>query len=302
MEQSEFDHIKKLIIAGDIEEAISVLKTAIKNYISDYEVTLNVIEAQVKQLKDNFLVGRIKDEEYQRARNDINYRIFELIKQVFRHLNENDSSLRKKRTKTPDPISRQEMLGIFSKDLWDARAYGIIRQRAAFSSFAIPNRAPTDFIWKERDGDEPRLFNHYESSWSERKWLEAHAISTYCKLIIKPSIAREIAVNRGRKAAILRLKCLRDFLVSNNDKIDVITTDSLGENIIIVGNWFFSKSDKPTDKGWEDTAFEWDKLLVENQIEQFDLEFQSLLLAKGMDIYDSKFETLEQIEKLIREI
>ncbi len=302
MKQIQFTHIKNLIATGKIEEALVEFEKVISNTSSTYENMLITLGAEAKELKNNYIRGVIIYDEYQRQRNKLTYRSLELLNQVWQDLREKKTPLRKEDKHIADPIGRQEMLGLFAKELWEAGEYGIVRQRAAFSSFAIPNREVSDPIWIERDGNDSRASHHYKSSWAERKWFELHAKATYCRLIIKPSIARKIARNRGKKAAILRLKCLQEFVEVNKDKVDIVSTDTLGENIIILGNWFISKSSTPTDKGYENTSFEWENSLVEKQIQEFDSVFYKLLKVKKMDIYESKQDTLEQIRHLIDEI
>ena len=303
MNDIQLTRIKEMIANNNTEDAILELKKTLSGpQVGDYEKVMITMEAESNNLKGDYLKGLIENAEYRRERLKLNHRVLELVNLILLSDKNKTLNFRKDTRLIADPINRQEMLGQFSKELFDNGEYGILRQKGAFSSFSIPNREPFDPIWLERDGNDLRNIHHYECSWLERKWLEVHVTKTYCRLIINPSIARGIAQKKGRKAALLRLKCSLDFFESNKDRVDIVTTTDLKENITILGNWFVSQSNTVTNKGYGNTMFEWDKSIVEAEIKTFDLEFQSLLESKGMDIYESKKDTLGQIRKLIDEM
>lgn len=303
MEQSQIILIQDLIAKNKTGDAIiEFKKIASKKDVIDSDIFV-LMEAEFNILKNNHFKGTIIDEDFTRGNLRISSKLLELIGEFTKTAVKNSTTERKEKEIIIDPVSRQERLGYFAKQLYEEGQYGVIRQKAVLSSFAIPNREPSDFLWRERDEIKIRGNNHYSSSYSERRWFENHVLKTYGKLIIQPSLAMDIAKRRGKNAGLLRLKCLLEFLQSNKDKVDVVISDNLKkENQIIVGNWFFSSANKPTDFGFEDTAFEWQKDLVEVQIEKFEFEFNHLIKSKGFDVYDAKDDAIIQIQKLIKEI
>lgn len=192
---------------------------------------------------------------------------------------------------------RTEIIANESKELFEIHGGGIIRQRAVYSSFSIPNRDENELIWQSINS------KFKDQLKRERIWLEKHVENKYCKLIIKPT-----ALSRLRKKnpneLLTRLQVLHDFLKTNLANIDVITIPEQvlygRKHLTIVGNWFFAESNDPRSKGWENSSISSKE--VDVKIKEFDLEFNKLLERKGISIFDAKQEALFEVSSMIKKL
>ena len=119
--------------------------------------------------------------------------------------------------------------------------YGKVRQKAHFSSFAIPDLPLTHKEWKIRS--EPYVISPHlcELLWKERRIMEAHAKKTGCRLIIDPYIELNLTV-QGRLARLATLKSFLEMMPS--DKVEVaFPREGIHQegNLVILGDWFAAR-------------------------------------------------------------
>lgn len=302
IKQTQIEDIRNYIVQNETLKAINSLKLIIFELFENFKKTISILESDLKRLKGDSINGLISSESYNLEIRKIHNRILDLIEALISEINEN-KMLNMESSLVLDPISRQENIGRYSKLLYDEGQYGVIRQQAVLSTFSVPNRESSDQIWIDRDKKNPRTIKHFKSSLLERKWIENHVKQSYGRLIIQPSIAIKISEERGKAAAILRLQCMLDFFENNTDKLDIVLSNKpIDRNIIIVGDWFFSTSDTPTIRGHEETYFEWDKERVEQTVKDFDIKFNSILKEKNLNVYEAKYEAIDEIEKILDKI
>lgn len=294
--------IKTYISNSNIEEAIIEIEKNIVNAFKLFEEEFLSISASYNELKKNYRMGLIDYSIYQRERLKITSWIVELINKIHRININKDAELRKEKLTEKTPFSRTERIALSAKEIFNAGEFGIIRQRSVLSSFTIPNREPNNFVWEERDGD-TRAIDFKSLQYEERYWLEKHVMNRYCKLIIKPSILNKIERDKGTLAVYTRLRIFLEFFLANKSKIDIVINEkSSKRNILILGNWFFLQSEKPTIHGYEDTLFNWNKDDVEEQIKKFDDEFESILRDNTTNTYQAKDMVLTILNELLSKI
>lgn len=190
---------------------------------------------------------------------------------------------------------RTEIIANESKELFEIYGGGVIRQRAVYSSFSIPNRGENEFVWRNLAS------KHKDQLKNERLWLERHVLNKYCKLIIKPMAVSRLR-SKNPKELLVRLQILDEFLKTNLANVDVVTIPEKvlygRKHLTIVGNWFFAESNDPRSKGWENTSISSKE--VDLKIKEFDSEFDQLLERKGISVFDAKQEALSEIDSMIK--
>ena len=176
------------------------------------------------------------------------------------------------------PEKRTELLVKYATRELRLRNHGVVRQKATFSSFHLPEFTKPSEKWDEQDSEtEKKRSGYYRYLLSEeRRVLEQHALVKGCKLIIAPLIDYHFI---GPPAVKARRRELVDFLESFESKTSedlevVISTASIGSNITIIGDWFSAVSHKPTRGGFRHTMFDFHPLRVKDQIREFDVEFK----------------------------
>ena len=198
---------------------------------------------------------------------------------------------------------RAILLAQYSNDIINMGYTGCVRQRGALSSFHIPDKPVSDPVWKLRYGKKEKSEFHCRLQRNERLALEEHARKSGCKLIIYPEISYRIY---GPKARRIRLQTLMEFLESMPDgKIQVAVTSmkDLSENLIIVGDWFSAESVAGViNKGYRQTIFTRHAPSMQNRIDLFDQEFDSLLKKDGLEAKTSRLAAIKRIKKIIASI
>jgi hypothetical protein len=177
---------------------------------------------------------------------------------------------------TSYPEERTEALARCAQRVFDLDKYGRVRQRAALSSFSIPDLSPGNPIWERRDGQVQRSEFYHKRQWDERQALERHARVEGCDLMIDPDFSLE---RNGPAARICRLEILLAFLHTMPDeKMRVVMTPrARGANLTIVGDWFSAESMSPRPgEGHRHTAFTWHAPSVLQTMRRFDKEFEEL--------------------------
>ena len=164
---------------------------------------------------------------------------------------------------------RTFQLGEKSKLIFKNRGPQVVRQKANFSSFSIPNRPEGDRIWeywiKER--------SYHKDLRYERYWLDKHLKGAYGKLILQPS-AKTTHSSQYPKYHLLRMLILKEFIECNKDQLDIVLIPDdikIENNLTILGMAFYAEAKGRDSGGWEDTKFSFEE--VETKVKEFDREF-----------------------------
>lgn len=197
---------------------------------------------------------------------------------------------------------RSEALARNAKRVLALGHCGRVKQRAALSSFSIPDKDPDDPVWEVRDGGRQRGdYSHY-LLWQERRALDQHARAAGCDLLIDPSVETS---GRTAEARVLRLQTLWEFLDSMPDeKVRVVCSERARDaNITFVGDWFLAESRlHQPGKGWHQTVFNWHSPTVLQQVRQFDALFDSLLQEWCPQPASSREKAMSEIRRTIEEL
>jgi hypothetical protein len=172
--------------------------------------------------------------------------------------------------------NRAEMLARCAQRVTEMGAFGRVRQRAALSTFSIPDRAPGDPIWAKREGEVRRSAFYHNLQRAERRALEQHARQAGCDLIIDPEFSLE---RNGPSATRTRLEILLRFIESMPDEgLRVVMTPRAREaNLTLIGDWFSAESMTPKPgEGHRQTVFTWHAPTVLQTLRSFDEEFEEL--------------------------
>jgi hypothetical protein len=194
---------------------------------------------------------------------------------------------------------RTELLAKNAQRVIDLGGYGKVRQRAALSSFSIPDKDPGNSIWISRDGENQHGPYYHNLQREERRVLEKHATLMGCDLIIDPEFGLE---RHGILATRTRLQILLDFLVKMpEDKIRVVINPHARDgNLTLVGDWFSAESVSPRPgEGHRQTIFNWHSPSVLSCMRKFDEQFQDLSQESGKQLVDSKKQTIEIIQSIL---
>ena len=305
----ELRKIKHLISEDKKDDAIARLNAFIqKEELDEFEDSIISIKARYKQLERDRANGILDYDKLDRLFNNIRVNFLEIISTIARIIIENTKKPSKEESNNnesndddiaEDPISRTELIAEYARKYFNDNNFEVLREKSNYSSFSIPNRAISDLIWDLRDRlDKKRRSDRYRKlQRNQRVWLEKYVNNSYCKLIIKPSF---YSTKKGLRQTMIRLRTLLSFIESNKDKIDIVSVDNLNkENILIVGNKFFTKSITPTKEGYWDTEFEFEKEKVEWMIKEFDNEFNEILNRKKIDVFESRKQVIQEIKDQI---
>jgi hypothetical protein len=180
------------------------------------------------------------------------------------------------------PETRTELMAQSAMRVIALGHHDKVRQRAALTSFCLPDADLGDEVWRLRDGDVQRSKYLHHLQREERRALELHARRAGCDLIIDPEVTLKVYGDAARR---VRLQCLVDFLKScpaGKVRAVVASPHTIGGNLTIVGDWFTAESMAPRPgEGYRQTLFIWHAPSVLRQIERFDDEFKDLKKAQG---------------------
>jgi len=149
-----------------------------------------------------------------------------------------------------------------------------LRYRAAFGSFSLP-ADPDDPIWERRYDGEPWRAGHSarkKALSEERRWLEQHALSFGGDLILYPSLPHLTPVAIGARVEILRSSLASLQKASANVRV-IFDPSALGENLLIVGDWFCAESIAPRADGYRHTTLTSHAPTVLDRILRFERKF-----------------------------
>ena len=192
---------------------------------------------------------------------------------------------------------RTKLLAGYAQAVTELKASGRVRQRAALSSFSIPDKGLENILWTLREGATPRT--SFQRHWQreERRALERHVAQAGCDLIIDPTFS---LVRHGEEATKARLWIVYKFLESlPDDKVRVVLSPRAREgNLTIVGDWFSaeSMSAHPTE-GHRRTVFTWHAPTVLQTLWGFDEDFAEQCAETGSDA--SRSAAMSRLEEIL---
>lgn len=284
--------VKKSISENKIQEAFNHLETLLSTLnLEELEDELVLIRSMYNSLKKEMRLGQISYSDFSQTSNRINKSVIGLLNEI-------------KKVDTFDEIvsttkQRTASLGKRAKLVYEIIKGQVIRQKAINSSFSIPNRDIEDSIWQ--NWPENRDF-HWELR-QERIWLGKHLEGQYGKLILMPF--KETTYKKDTpKYALIRLRLLYEFITTNKDKIDIVTITEEEvfkvNNLTIIGSTFYIESNTRIDDGWGNNTISTKEVM--EKIYEFDQEFEKLLEIKGLDLFSSKNQALEEIKQEIEKL
>lgn len=198
------------------------------------------------------------------------------------------------------PERRTELMAQYMRRVAELSGPAVVRQRGAFSTFSIPDKDPTDDIWRLRDGGHPRseLYRHLQRA--ERQAMEWHARQCDCFLIIDPTL---VLREREPVATKVRLEELLLFLGSPHAGNVWVATTPLAQSgsLTIVGDWFVADSLVPSRAGYWQTIFHWHAPTALREARKFDQVFHEL--TSGLQTAEAtRKKAIAEIQKAIRSI
>jgi hypothetical protein len=178
---------------------------------------------------------------------------------------------------------------------------GRVRQRAALSSFSIPDKNVSDEIWKQRDGNVLHSPFYHDLLYKERKAFQIHAEQSGCDLLIDPDFCLE---RNGREATNTRLNILLEFL-KNKEKVEdvrvAISPIAREPNLTIIGDWFSAESFNPKPgESHSRTVFCRHAPTVLSQVRTFDERFNAILALQVPSPADSRDWAIDYISKILQ--
>lgn len=196
---------------------------------------------------------------------------------------------------------RTRLLGEYASWVSNLHFSGRVRQRAALSSFSIPDANITDEIWKQRDGNVIYREYYHDLLHKERKAFQIHAEQSGCDLLIDPDFCLE---RNGREATNTRLKILLEFLKNRKMVKDVrvaISPIAREPNLTIIGDWFSAESFNPKPgESHSRTVFCRHAPTVLGQVRRFDKQFDTLLAQQASSPRASRDWAIGYISEIIQ--
>jgi len=194
--------------------------------------------------------------------------------------------------------------------LWDKSGPCKVRQRSAFSSFSIPDRAANHADWDLRDGPHRRDPAVRDLLRLERRLLGSHAREAGCDLVIDPYVRLEVGdqgdeqlqFKHQREASLKRLELLLHFLDNMpDDKLRVvIQRGQIEGSITVVGDWVAAEAVVPHYKGgYKQTIFTRHGPTVLAKVHEFDREFEDHLRDTGLTGASSRRAAMRTIQEIM---
>ena len=192
---------------------------------------------------------------------------------------------------------RTELLASYGRQVLQLGASGRVQQRAALSSFSIPNKSLTHALWALREGANRRSNYQRQLQRAEREVLEQHARAAGCDLIIDPTFS---LARHGEESTKARLWILKQFLEDMpDDKVRVVCSRRAREgNLTVVGDWFSAESMSPDPvEGHRQTVFDWHAPTVLQVLQRFQADFVEECLECNSDA--SRGKAIADIEGIL---
>lgn len=207
---------------------------------------------------------------------------------------------------TEDNVRRAELLARYALTVTSIGYYGRIRQKASLTSFHVPDRPPTDAIWKTYYGGDSWHDNRlvHERVRAERLILEEHARNAGCRLIID-SVQRceKVYLKYGPASARAQIQGLLEFLehgMVQDVQIAVNVDEERKSSITIIGDWCSSEAISSKEvSNLRQAIFTRNAATVRRQIKDFDDEFDRLLAARNWDAAKSREEAIQYLKEYL---
>jgi hypothetical protein len=201
-----------------------------------------------------------------------------------------------------DAIDRPRLMAQYGeKVLAESGKYGggLVRQRAYYTSFSLPDEGVQQPVWDHREHGQRRSPDYLEAQRRERQVMEKLAKTFGCRLIIDPR--REVfpGLDVGWRA---RLEVLRNFIADPRVRNLEVMPAKLREphNVVLVGDRFLAEADsRMAGQGYLRTQFTWHAPTVFGRIRRFDEEFADLCRAGGIRPKESRRHTIGVIDELL---
>jgi hypothetical protein len=178
----------------------------------------------------------------------------------------------------------------------------IVRQRAIFSSFSLPDKPPDNSMWDVIELSEHRSIYFRKLLREERRILTHHSQEGGCYLILHPYLDFS-SVGAGIHRS--QLEILREFLMlMPNEKIRVAFADGkfLG-NITILGDWFGAKALPPQfGQEYRQTIFSHHASTVLRWLYDFDQEFNYIINYNKIKVNESRDYAIKRIDGWLRKL
>jgi len=198
---------------------------------------------------------------------------------------------------------RTKLLGEYASWVSNLHYYGRVRQRAALSSFSIPDADAQDEIWKLRDGNVSYSKYYHNLQHIERQALQVHAEKSGCDLLIDPDFCLE---RHGAEATRTRLEILLDFLKDRDHIQDirvVISEKAHQANLTFIGDWFSAESFSPkVGESHSRTIFCRHAPTVLSQMRLFDDQFNKMLSQQGSSPEASRDWAIGYISEILQKM
>lgn len=201
-----------------------------------------------------------------------------------------------------------------------------LRQSAAFTSFSIPNKNISFPIWDLRDGSRPRSAPERHLLRLERQLMEKYARRFGCDLILDPYVelpAEEEGKSRSHprfnestpKLAFkhdpvgtrVRLQEIVSFLnTCSDEKVNVAIPNEkhrglIHKHLMVIGDWFMAEAIVPyyRGRGYLQTMFTHHGPTVIRKIQEFDLDFEDILMETGVKRHESRRHAIKIINQIL---
>jgi hypothetical protein len=187
------------------------------------------------------------------------------------------------------------------RESFDVRQTSLVRQRGGLSSFHIPDEPPTHPVWQERYAPRRASRHHCRTQREERRALESHAKAAGCRIVVNPNNVRSDLEDHAHR---VRLECLLKFLEAGPARVEVAFDFEMvrAHSLTLVGDWFCAEAvNAQAGIGYHQTIFTRHAPSMQSRIDQFDEEFESLLINLGWHPENSREKAIQclrdEIEK-----
>lgn len=200
------------------------------------------------------------------------------------------------------PESRTEAIVAQGTTLVASVAAGRIRQRALFSSFSIPDEAPTATVWRHLDREQPRGEYYRQLLREERRLLERQAKDHGCTLIITPLIDPGPV---GPLVHQIRIETLIGFLESSaGGLVDIVLAERFHPgNETILGDVLLSRALPPRpNEDYQQTLLTSHAPTVLQACRAFDEAYRHECGRQSLQPGHSRERALEALRARLREL
>ena len=209
-------------------------------------------------------------------------------------------------------IGRTQLLVDYASDILHREGPCVVRQRAPFSSFSVPDHRPKHPVWDEVEGTARRPEETRRLLRSERSLLTSHARSAGCHLLIDPYVHIPQGAGEGGDGqpsvfapTVKRLELLNEFLKSMpDDKVKVgIQQGGIDVNTVILGDWMWAEAVVPPSRiGYRQTVFTRHAPTILSKTEDFDTDLAEALDDAKVAPAQSRLAAVKTIDEIIEKL